>query len=249
MERSSSDETTSGKGCVIRKMALSDTKQGGSNPFRPTKSTQAAIERRRMEVLHYYIRGLNVDEMIQSMKSPPSRRTLYRDIAWLETWIKEEYAKQRAYTVARAMLEIDEMWRELWRIFHDPTAGTDERTTKRLSCLDRLMKLNQMKSVLFGLYDVELKNQIDAIEREFRESKATIEAAIRDVIMDRSKPSPTADSVQPPQRPSGVDEKMPDSEGKAIQPSGEALPSSDLPGKAQKNRGESPPARDDRENR
>jgi len=234
----------------MRKMAVSDIKQGGSNPFRPTKSTQAAIQRRRMEVLHYYIRGLNADEIIQSMKNPPSRRTLYRDISWLETWIREEYAKERGYTVARAMLEIDEMWRELWRIYHDPTAGTDERTRKQLDCLDRLMKLNQMKSVLFGLYDAEVTQALDALKKEFLESRARIEAAIREVVMDRAKPSPTGNNVQPSQRPGGVDKKMPDSEGKAIQPSGEALPSSDLPVKAQKNnRGKSPPARDDGENR
>ena len=207
------------------------------------------IEQRRLEVLHYYMRGLTGDEIMASMKKPPSRATLFRDLAYLQRWIRKGYAKERGYTLDRAMLEIEELWRELWRIFHNPIVDR-QAAYQKLGALDRLMRLLQIKASLMGLFDVEVTRLFDEIKTDFAASKERIEAEIRNTIARSAIAGATANIAQPAPRPGGVDEKMPNPKGGAVQPSGEAPPSSDLPGKTQKNnRGKSSPARDNRENR
>jgi hypothetical protein len=240
-------------------IALRGTKQGGASPPQSKKKavsershgpklSQAVIEQRRLEVLHYHMRGLTPDEILQNMKNPPSRRTLFYDLAYLKKWIKKGYAEERGYTLDRAMLELEELWRELWRIFHNPIVDAAVAFQK-LGAIDRLLRILQIKASLMGLFDSEVTRLFDEIQTNFLASKARIEAAVRDAIARGANLSATPNLSQPAQRSGGVDEKMPNTEGGAVQLSGSGLPSSDLPGTPQTNNsGERPPGGNDGKN-
>lgn len=131
------------------------------------------IKTRRQQVLRYYLKGLNTDEIARQLKV--HRATIYRDVEELEVWLQQHFDRAKAYTVKRAYLTRMEIFREAWSLYHrKPPEGKDD-FFRKVAALPIVMKAQSDLEKLAGIADLKI---------EVESSQAEIEAKLLRMFTD-----------------------------------------------------------------
>ena len=131
------------------------------------------IKARRQQVLRYYLKGLNTDEIARHLNV--HRATIYRDVEELEVWLQQHFERTKAYTVKRAYLTRMEIFREAWSLYHrKPPEGKDD-FFRKVAALPIVMKAQSDLEKLSGISDLKI---------EVESSQAEIEAKLLRMFTD-----------------------------------------------------------------
>jgi hypothetical protein len=139
--------------------------------------TRAEVEERRRQVLQLYLIGLNAREIASQLNYP--RRTISTDIQRLKQYLQTEFAEERKFIVNKTIAQLDEMWRQGWKIFHSPAATDQDPSFRKLAAMDRLLRTIQLRSSILGATpEPEALPEVADKERRFVEKLSKDEQAV-----------------------------------------------------------------------
>jgi len=108
-------------------------------------SSRAEIAERRQIVYPLHLHHVPSTQIAERLGISP--RTIERDIQKIEADLNQSIANENLRSLKRAYAELDEPERQAWIIFN---RALDD--SLKLAALDRILKIQEMKNRLVGLY-------------------------------------------------------------------------------------------------
>jgi len=117
--------------------------------------TSAARLKRQQLVCRYFLRGLTVPEVAKQLGV--TERTIQLDFQEIKTSLFQIVQTRELRSLRLALLELEELWREAWTLYHRPTReGRDDRQVKAMLIMD-LLRISAEKNRL--LIPADAKNR------------------------------------------------------------------------------------------
>lgn len=108
--------------------------------------TAAARLRRQQLVCRYLLRGLTVPEVAKQLGV--TERTIQLDFQEIKTSLFQVIQTSELRSLKLALLELDELWRETWTLYHRPAReGGDDRGVKAMLLMN-LLRISAEKNRL-----------------------------------------------------------------------------------------------------
>jgi len=165
-------------------------------------STVANRQRRRTQLLRYFLRGVtDTHELSNALGC--GERTIQLDLADLRPWLHAEVKAERLHSVRISFLQKREIWREIMALYHRPLHDGKETpdTFRKLKALELAMRMSREFDRIAGIgqpkaptvtvtqqtaLSLSLKENIRRLPPDEQEELAK---AIRDIERTASEPN------------------------------------------------------------
>jgi hypothetical protein len=111
--------------------------------------TKIAKALRQEQVYRLLLRGVTVDQTARLLQV--SRRTIETDYREIQGALLEHIEASHLYSLRMAFAELDEIWRELWRLFDRPPTGEKDDSMVKIAILRDLFHITITRAKLCGL--------------------------------------------------------------------------------------------------
>lgn len=148
---------------------------------------------RKSEVYSLAVRGLTATDIATQLEC--SKRTVERDFQKVKAELLVEAEAKKLRTLTTAMAELDELWREGWKIYQEEPRVVaitkkgqkilEDPTYRRLTAIERLTKISQVKNRITGLLPASQLTQIvDVKALSFNGVKIVNAATVEDLVRE-----------------------------------------------------------------
>jgi hypothetical protein len=139
--------------------------------------TTAARLKRQQLVCRYFLRGLTVPEVARQLGV--TERTIQLDFQEIKSSLFSIVQTRELRTLKLALMELDELWREAWTLYHRPAARVLNKKGETVQLDDRAIKSMLITDLLrISAEKNRLLIPTDAKNRALLEPKATGGVAI-----------------------------------------------------------------------